>query len=172
MGILIGSIYRVARRTKCAVIMYDYSGYGLSSGKPSERNIYADIETIIQYLVRQKQIDSKSIILYGESIGSVPSIYMASQMSVGGVILQAPLTSGLTTLAASCLRTVVNLNIAWSFDPFPNINRIDKLDCPGIGSPFRSSFKTILMSSSCDSRSSRLSYSFFARLSLVSKVQA
>lgn len=31
-------------RINCNVFSYDYSGYGVSSGKPSEKNLYADIE--------------------------------------------------------------------------------------------------------------------------------
>ena len=31
-------------RLNCNIFSYDYSGYGASSGRPSERNIYADIE--------------------------------------------------------------------------------------------------------------------------------
>ena len=127
MGIVVGSLWKVAKRTKCLVIMYDYSGYGLSCGKPSERNIYADIEGVVNHLITKKGFDPKSIVLYGESIGSVPSIYMASRMSIGGVILQAALASGLKTL----LR-LKPFKKTWSFDPFPNIERMDKINCPGI----------------------------------------
>lgn len=31
-------------RINCNIFSYDYSGYGASSGKPSEKNLYADIE--------------------------------------------------------------------------------------------------------------------------------
>lgn len=31
-------------RINCNIFSYDYSGYGQSSGKPSEKNLYADIE--------------------------------------------------------------------------------------------------------------------------------
>lgn len=31
-------------RINCNVFSYDYSGYGASSGKPSEKNLYADVD--------------------------------------------------------------------------------------------------------------------------------
>jgi len=32
----------------CNIFGYDYSGYGMSGGKPSEKNLYADIEAAWQ----------------------------------------------------------------------------------------------------------------------------
>lgn len=37
-------------RISCNVFSYDYSGYGASSGKPSEKNLYADIDAAWQAL--------------------------------------------------------------------------------------------------------------------------
>lgn len=31
-------------RINCNIFSYDYSGYGVSTGKPSEKNLYADID--------------------------------------------------------------------------------------------------------------------------------
>lgn len=44
-------------RINCNVFSYDYSGYGVSSGKPSEKNLYADIEAAWQVL-RNKYVQS------------------------------------------------------------------------------------------------------------------
>uniref|UniRef100_A0A8C7JCP9 Abhydrolase domain containing 17A, depalmitoylase n=1 Tax=Oncorhynchus kisutch TaxID=8019 RepID=A0A8C7JCP9_ONCKI len=37
-------------RINCNIFSYDYSGYGVSTGKPSEKNLYADIEAAWQAL--------------------------------------------------------------------------------------------------------------------------
>ncbi|KAI2587735.1 abhydrolase domain containing 17A, depalmitoylase [Homo sapiens] len=37
-------------RLHCNIFSYDYSGYGASSGRPSERNLYADIDAAWQAL--------------------------------------------------------------------------------------------------------------------------
>lgn len=37
-------------RINCNIFSYDYSGYGVSTGKPSERNLYSDIDAAWQAL--------------------------------------------------------------------------------------------------------------------------
>ncbi|KAJ6688270.1 AUTOPHAGY-RELATED 16 ISOFORM F [Salix koriyanagi] len=46
---------------------YDYSGYGQSSGKPSEHNTYADIEAAYKCLEESYGAKQENIILYGQS---------------------------------------------------------------------------------------------------------
>lgn len=47
-------------RINCNVFSYDYSGYGVSTGKPSEKNLYADIEAAWQVL-RNKWVRARSV---------------------------------------------------------------------------------------------------------------
>jgi abhydrolase domain-containing protein 17 len=56
-------------RLHCNIISYDYSGYGISQGRPSEKNMYADIEATYKSLKQRYQIPDSKIILYGQSIG-------------------------------------------------------------------------------------------------------
>ena len=53
---------------------YDYSGYGVSTGKPSEKNIYADIDCAWNTLRNKYGITPERIILDGQSIGTVPTV--------------------------------------------------------------------------------------------------
>ena len=41
-------------RINCNIFSYDYSGYGVSGGKPSEKNLYADIEVSLIKLKRKR----------------------------------------------------------------------------------------------------------------------
>eukprot|EP00954_Amorphochlora_amoebiformis_P020334 1338631-Amorphochlora_amoeboformis.AAC.3 len=67
------------------VLFYDYTGYGFSSklGKPSHNDIGADAEAAYQYLIKQGVLP-ENIILYGQSLGSVPSCILASKHKVHG----------------------------------------------------------------------------------------
>lgn len=56
-------------RLQCNIVSYDYSGYGASEGKASEKNMYADIEAAHQSIKQRYQISESKIILYGQSIG-------------------------------------------------------------------------------------------------------
>ncbi|CAG5867828.1 unnamed protein product [Menidia menidia] len=65
-------------RINCNIFSYDYSGYGVSTGKPTEKNLYG--------------ICPENIILYGQSIGTVPTVDLASRYECAAVVLHSPLT--------------------------------------------------------------------------------
>jgi phosphoserine phosphatase len=57
-----------------AVFKLISEGYGCSTGTPSEKNLYADIAAALNALSSRYQISPEQVILYGQSIGTVPSI--------------------------------------------------------------------------------------------------
>lgn len=50
IGIMVGNLTVMCAQLGCSVFTYDYSGYGRSTGKPREKNLYADIEAAIEAL--------------------------------------------------------------------------------------------------------------------------
>ncbi|KVI02612.1 hypothetical protein Ccrd_019099 [Cynara cardunculus var. scolymus] len=60
---------------------YDYTGYGRSSGKPTEHNTYADVEAVYRCLLETYGAKEEDIILYGQSVGSGPTLDLASRLS-------------------------------------------------------------------------------------------
>lgn len=110
-------------RLNCNIFSYDYSGYGASSGRPSERNIYADIEAAWNALRTRFGVSTDKIVLYGQSIGTVPTIDLASRYEVRAVILHSPLASGLRVACPDTKKT-------WCFDVFPSIEKIAHVQAP------------------------------------------
>ena len=104
-----------------SVFAYDYQGYGTSEGRPSQTNVYQDIETVYQFVRDQLNIPPDRIIAMGRSIGSAVATHLASEKKVGGLILESPLTS------AFRVRTRVGLS---PVDKFNNVRNIKKIDCP------------------------------------------
>ena len=109
-------------RINCNVFSYDYSGYGVSTGKPSEKNLYADIDCAWQTLKNKYGITSDKIILYGQSIGTVPTVDLASRFEVAAIILHSPLMSG--------FRIFKQTKRTYFFDAFPTIDKIPLVRCP------------------------------------------
>ena len=101
-------------RINCNIFSYDYSGYGCSSGKPSEKNLYSDISAALHAARNRYDLHADRIILYGQSIGTVSTIDLASKFSVGGVILHSALMSGMRVAFPKTKRT-------WFFDAFPRL---------------------------------------------------
>jgi len=87
------SIYEFLRGTPANVLALEYRGYGHSEGKPSEAGIYEDADAAYQYLVKAKGIDGKTIVSYGQSLGTAVATHLAAHQQVGGVVLEAPFPS-------------------------------------------------------------------------------
>ncbi|KAG5007822.1 hypothetical protein JHK85_026364 [Glycine max] len=78
---------------------YDYSGYGASTGKPSESSTYADIEAIYECLETEYGVSQEDVILYGQSVGSGPTLHLAAKLPrLRGVVLHSGILSGLRVL--------------------------------------------------------------------------
>jgi pimeloyl-ACP methyl ester carboxylesterase len=70
---------------KVNAISYDFSGYGESSGKPTESNIFADIEIVYRFAREQLHVAPQNLVLVGCSLGTAPSIYLAAQLATTGL---------------------------------------------------------------------------------------
>lgn len=62
------------------VIAYDYRGYGLSDGHPSETKIHKDIILLWEHLTKHMELNNENIILYGEGVGAVFVTYLCRQL--------------------------------------------------------------------------------------------
>lgn len=82
-------------RTCCNVLLFDYRGYGRSSGPfPSEKRIYEDAESAWNYVVNEKKVAPNRIVLYGHSLGTGVAVEMATRHpDAGGLILESAFTS-------------------------------------------------------------------------------
>lgn len=79
----------------CNVFTYDYSGYGESNGKPNEKNVYADAEAAYEAMLERWGIEAEKTILYGQSVGSAPTVHLAVRHKVAGVVIHSGFMSGL-----------------------------------------------------------------------------
>uniref|UniRef100_A0A914Y134 Serine aminopeptidase S33 domain-containing protein n=1 Tax=Panagrolaimus superbus TaxID=310955 RepID=A0A914Y134_9BILA len=72
------SLVEIADSLHCDVIAYDYSGYGCSTGYPSQEAIYSDIEGIYSFVSTELEYNDSDILLFGFSMGTAASIHLAS----------------------------------------------------------------------------------------------
>ena len=103
-----------------------------SSGNPSEDNCYADIDVAYKFLRFDLNVPAQHIVLYGRSLGSGPSCYLAAGTAqstdpklggpVGGVILHAPFLS--------VYRIVLDTGCTIYGDKFPNIDHAPMIESP------------------------------------------
>lgn len=77
------------------VFMFDYRGYGMSEGEPTEQGLYEDANAAIDWLIAQGVAKERTV-FYGYSLGAIPAIDRAafrSDFIPAKLITEAPLAS-------------------------------------------------------------------------------
>ncbi len=71
------------------VFIFDYRGYGNSEGNANEKNTYDDAKTAWRYLLKNKNIKDKDIILFGRSLGGTIAAKLGSELKPKAIILES-----------------------------------------------------------------------------------
>jgi fermentation-respiration switch protein FrsA (DUF1100 family) len=81
------------------VLLFDYRGYGHSSGQPSEAGLYRDAEAAWVHLVGRRDTEGAPRIIFGRSLGGAVAVDLGVRVdTVDGLILESTFTS-IETLA-------------------------------------------------------------------------
>lgn len=83
----------IFHRLNLDVLIFDYRGYGKSSGAPSENGTYLDAEAAWNYLVDVRKINPREIIVFGRSLGSAVAAELSLRHSPGVLIIESGFTS-------------------------------------------------------------------------------
>jgi len=73
-----------------SLVLFNYRGYGRSSGEPGERALFADALAIYDHVAALPRVDRRRIVVMGRSLGSGVATYLASQRPVAAVVLVTP----------------------------------------------------------------------------------
>ena len=71
------------------VLAIDYRGYGLSTGTPSELGLYRDVDATLRFVDSRSRAESRPLIYWGRSLGTVMAAYAASQRAPDGIVLES-----------------------------------------------------------------------------------
>lgn len=86
-------IYEFLHNAPGNVLAVEYRGYGRSEGHPSEAGIYRDAGAGYEYLVQAKGTDPRTIVSFGQSLGTAVATHLAAHRPVAGLVLEAPFPS-------------------------------------------------------------------------------
>jgi fermentation-respiration switch protein FrsA (DUF1100 family) len=112
---------RELQRRGFAVLAWDYRGYGLSGGRPSEAKLYEDTRVVLSHLQTACNVPLSQIIAYGRSLGGGPAVELAAREPIGGLILESAFMSAFRVLTR------------WPiipFDQYSNLRKLPQVDCP------------------------------------------
>jgi len=76
-----------------ATLIFDYRGYGTSTGTPSEAGTYRDAEAAWRWLVEGRGVKAHEIVVMGESLGGAVAAWLAARVTPRAVILASTFTS-------------------------------------------------------------------------------
>jgi fermentation-respiration switch protein FrsA (DUF1100 family) len=94
-----------------SLFIFDYQGYGRSSGRPSEAATAADARAALAYLRGRPDVDPARIVYYGESLGGAVAIDLALDEPPLALVAQSAFTSiaDMTRLHYPVLRPLLPL---------------------------------------------------------------
>jgi hypothetical protein len=89
------SLLAELRKTGAHILIIGYRGYGLSSGKTTEKTTYQDGEAVMDFVLKNKELKDCPIILFGRSLGGGIAVELAKryQERISGLVLEATFTS-------------------------------------------------------------------------------
>ena len=88
-----GHIHDAEAFAPWSVAAFNYRGYGLSEGRPSETALVADALVIHDRLAQREDIDPRRIVVLGRSLGSGVAVQLAAVRPVRAVVLVSPYDS-------------------------------------------------------------------------------
>lgn len=114
------------------IVMYDYEGYGMSSGECRETNCYRDLDMMVKFCRKRLNVPKDRLFLLGHSLGTgvvidyvsnrpnwkTPIILLSPYKTISRVLVDPHWSDFLTNI-------IVN-----SIDRFTSVDKFEKIRCP------------------------------------------
>jgi hypothetical protein len=118
---------RIFNRLGLDLFVFDYRGYGESTGSPSEQGLYRDVESAWDYLERVRRIDPRKIVVFGWSLGGPVAAWLSRKHRPGALILEGAFTSLQDAARDRVPGFFVSLLIP---DQYPTKRYLAMVECP------------------------------------------
>lgn len=85
----------IARRLSLdgfGVLLFDFRGYGRSTGRSNEQSLTEDAKAAYDW-IRAQGIEARRIVVLGQSLGNAPAARLSASRPVGALALVSPFTS-------------------------------------------------------------------------------
>jgi uncharacterized protein len=108
------------------VLLFDYRGYGRSTGRPGEEGTYTDARAALAALLARPEVDAEHVIYLGESLGGAVAVDLALGHQPAGRVLRS---------AFAGIRAIARVHYPFLPaglipDAYPTLRRIPGLTAP------------------------------------------
>ncbi|MBL1078019.1 alpha/beta hydrolase [Nocardia sp. 2] len=108
------------------VLIFDYRGYGRSTGRPSERGTYLDARAARAALLAQEGVEAERVVYLGKSLGGGVMLELATVYPPAALVLMSTFT-GLKDAARAVYPFLPKVFVPGAY---PSLRRIPELRCP------------------------------------------
>ncbi len=105
-----------------SVVAFDYRGYGTSTGHPTEKGLYRDVDAVVKHATTARP-DSIPTIYWGRSLGATMAAYAATVQPPDGIVLEAGFANARAVVRGSPILTVLSLFSSYRFPTADFVNR-------------------------------------------------
>lgn len=109
------------------VLLFDYRGFGRSTGSPDEEGTYRDAEAAYDWATGEGGYAPEEIVLFGESLGGAVATELACRRAVAGLVLESTFTS-LPDVGATAYPFLPVRLLA--LDRYATVDKVGELDVP------------------------------------------
>ncbi len=110
-----------------AVLLFDYRGYGGSTGSPTEAGLAEDARAVRRFVASRADVDVSRIVYFGESLGAGVAVGLAVESPPAALVLRSPFTSLVD--AGKLHYPVLPVGLLLR-DRYPSLDRITHVTCP------------------------------------------
>jgi fermentation-respiration switch protein FrsA (DUF1100 family) len=104
-----------------AVFAIDYRGYGVSTGRPSERGLYRDVDAAVAHA--WPAVSDAPLVYWGRSLGGAMAGYAATVRRPDGVVIESGFPSARAVVRGSPLLAVLSVFATYRFPAVEFLNR-------------------------------------------------
>ena len=109
------------------VLLFDYRGFGLSSGTPTEKGLIEDGKAVVRFLETELQLSRQQLVYFGKSLGTGVAVQLAARQPPARLILE----SAFDSLASVGQDHYFFLPVRWLMrDRFDVTSVISDVACP------------------------------------------
>ena len=101
------------------LFIFDYRGYGKSTGNPSIQGVHLDAEAALKTLLSLPQVDGKRVVVLGQSLGGAIAVYTVANFPYKDRIAALVIDSAFSDYRRIAREKLAQLWITWPFQyPF------------------------------------------------------
>ena len=77
------------------ICIFDYSGFGFSTGKPTQKQVLKDAKCILNFIIKENENTKLPIIIYGQSLGGHLAVELGRlhEMQISGIVIEGAFSS-------------------------------------------------------------------------------